>query len=195
MGCIGYQENMAHRMNWAEFIGAHITETEVAIAEPTWFCARPSAHMLRLFCLFFFFWVGFLSVGAEVFLTLLSALGTFFFLLGYLIKLWYEGLCLLLLFLCHVLLLPLEGLLFYERKRKSSRSGWRESGGDWKEKKKGRTWSGYIVWEKNKEKWKRLILRTCKNQYISKEQHNGKNGLNVSHCYKYFLINKHTRNA
>ena len=95
--------------------------------------------------------MGLPTVGVEESLTLSHALGTLFLLLGYLVQPWYEGLCLVLLYLVTPCSLIFLGLLYSERKRRCGCRGqemwWWEVLAEWTE---GKLQSGYIVREEQK---------------------------------------------
>lgn len=90
---------------------------------PVWVCSRPSASILWLHFLVFLW--NFQQWGWDVSLTILSALGTFFFLLDCLVQLQYVGLCPVLFY--HVrpflIIIPMWSALFSKWKQRKSGSG------------------------------------------------------------------------
>lgn len=100
--CRGHPENRAHRTNQAGLTGAH----------------RDWSHKLYIYLKVMQLGdlVGPLTVGASVPLTLLSTLGTLFFLLGRHIQSFqscYEGLCPLLLYVIRPCSVDIFGRLFF----------------------------------------------------------------------------------
>lgn len=86
----GWAEKQAPRINEAGLIGAHKDSSNNRGPYKAW--PRSSVYALQLCGLVFLCQ----PVGVGNSLTFLPALGTLFFLLGYLVQLWYEGICLVL---------------------------------------------------------------------------------------------------